>query len=62
MIPWPITRQGRHPINYAFSFLISEDGEEGMELLPTDLISGALIGTFRTVDGEKSNTFKRGAD
>lgn len=29
---------------------------------PTDLVRGALIGTFRTVDGEKKNTFKRGAD
>jgi len=30
--------------------------------VPTDLVRGALIGTFRTVDGEKKNTFKRGAD
>lgn len=30
--------------------------------VPSDLIRGALIGTFRTVDGEKKNTFKRGAD
>lgn len=29
---------------------------------PRDLVRGALIGTFRTVDGEKRNTFKRGAD
>ena len=29
---------------------------------PRDLVRGALIGTFRTVDGEKHNTFKRGAD
>lgn len=30
--------------------------------VPTDLVRGALIGTFRTVDGAKKNTFKRGAD
>ncbi len=29
---------------------------------PSDLIRVVLIGTFRTVDGSKTNTFKRGAD
>lgn len=29
---------------------------------PRDLVRAAMIGTFRTVDGEKRNTFKRGAD
>lgn len=39
------------------------DGEEAMLVsVPTDLVRGALIGTFRTVDGDKKNTFKRGAD
>lgn len=40
------------------------EGDEGvvLEAVPTDLVRGALIGTFRTVDGEKKNTFKRGAD
>lgn len=40
------------------------DGEEEALLasVPTDVVRGALIGTFRTVDGEKKNTFKRGAD
>jgi hypothetical protein len=28
----------------------------------TDHVRAALIGTYRSVDGEKSNTFKRGAD
>lgn len=39
-------------------------GDELAELsiAPSDLLRGALIGTFRTVDGAKSNTFKRGAD
>jgi hypothetical protein len=30
--------------------------------VPTDIIQGVLIGTFRTVEGTKTNTFKRGAD
>lgn len=30
--------------------------------VPTDLIQGVLIGTFRTVEGDLANTFKRGAD
>jgi len=38
------------------------DGELLLEAAPTDLLQAVLIGTFRTVDGEKSNTFKRGAD
>lgn len=40
------------------------EGDEELLLaaVPTDLVRGALIGTFRTVDGEKKNTFKRGAD
>lgn len=33
-----------------------------MEAVPTDMLRAALIGTFRTVDGTKANTFKRGAD
>jgi hypothetical protein len=30
--------------------------------VPTDVLQGVLIGTFRTVEGTKTNTFKRGAD
>jgi len=30
--------------------------------MPTDLIQGILIGTYRTVEGDRRNTFKRGAD
>lgn len=42
---------------------LPEDGDDAeMVFLPTDVVRGALIGTFRTVDGEKKNTFKRGAD
>ena len=33
-----------------------------LETVPTDLLQGFLIGTYRTVEGTKSNTFKRGAD
>jgi DNA helicase HerA-like ATPase len=29
---------------------------------PTDLLRAAMIGTYRTVDGARSNVFKRGAD
>lgn len=38
------------------------DDEATLVSVPTDLVRGALIGTFRTVDGAKKNTFKRGAD
>lgn len=38
------------------------DEEALLAAVPTDLVRGALIGTFRTVDGAKKNTFKRGAD
>jgi hypothetical protein len=36
--------------------------DETLATVPTDLIRAALIGTFRLVEGERSNTFKRGAD
>jgi DNA helicase HerA-like ATPase len=36
--------------------------DESISTVPTDLIRAALIGTFRTVEGERRNTFKRGAD
>lgn len=39
-----------------------DDEITDLEVVPTDLVRGALIGTFRTVDGAKTNTFKRGAD
>ena len=39
------------------------DGDDlPLSAVPTDTVRGALIGTFRTIDGEKKNTFKRGAD
>jgi uncharacterized protein DUF87 len=43
---------------------LDEDANEGelLSAVPTDLIQAALIGTFRTVDGAKTNSFKRGAD
>lgn len=42
---------------------LPEGGDEIMlAAVPTDLVRGALVGTFRSVDGEKKNTFKRGAD
>lgn len=43
---------------------LEDAGEEGALLgaVPTDLIQAILIGTFRTIEGAKTNTFKRGAD
>ena len=38
-------------------------GEEAiLTTVPTDLVRAMLVGTFRTIDGDKPNTFKRGAD
>ncbi|CAE6858325.1 hypothetical protein R69619_07797 [Paraburkholderia nemoris] len=39
-------------------------GEDGalLEAVADDLIQAVLIGTFRTIEGAKANTFKRGAD
>lgn len=42
--------------------LPTEGDDLPLTAVPTDTVRGALIGTFRTVDGEKKNTFKRGAD
>ena len=41
-----------------------DDDTDGALLasVPTDLIQGVLVGTFRTVEGDRRNTFKRGAD
>lgn len=39
-----------------------DDANAQLTAVPTDLIQGMLIGTFRTVEGAKKNTFKRGAD
>lgn len=43
---------------------LEDAGEDGAPLTtaPTDLIQAVLIGTFRTIEGDKANTFKRGAD
>lgn len=53
-----VTRSIRDELPEEFS----DTDESELVSVPTDLIRGALIGTFRTVDGEKRNTFKRGAD
>ncbi|WP_439672922.1 Helicase HerA central domain-containing protein (plasmid) [Cupriavidus necator] len=53
-----VTRSSRD----ALSPTEGNDGELLLEVAPTDLLQAVLIGTFRTVDGEKTNTFKRGAD
>ncbi len=41
---------------------IDQPSEMLLTAVPTDLIQGILIGTFRTVDGDQKNTFKRDAD
>lgn len=38
------------------------DGVATLAAVPTDLVHAVLIGTFRTIEGTKANTFKRGAD
>ena len=42
--------------------LNDEDDSPLLVTVPTDALQGFLIGTFRTVEGAKTNTFKRGAD
>jgi uncharacterized protein len=39
-----------------------EEASSLLTTVPTDALQGFLIGTFRTVEGAKANTFKRGAD
>lgn len=41
---------------------ISDDGSIPVQETQDDLIRVILIGTYRSVDGSESNTFKRGAD
>lgn len=41
---------------------VVEDGSIPMGEAQEDYIKVVLIGTYRTVDGDKANTFKRGAD
>jgi hypothetical protein len=50
--------------NLGFNLSPGEDASEddSLSTVPNDLLRAALIGTFRLVDGEKKNTFKRGAD
>jgi hypothetical protein len=46
--------------------MLEEDNDYGSEFplapQPEDIIRIVLVGTYRTVDGERSNVFKRGAD
>jgi hypothetical protein len=41
---------------------IGPDGDVPVEIRQRDLLRVVLLGTYRTVDGTKRNTFKRGAD
>lgn len=58
-----ITERVTRSLSDALPDELPTDGDElPLTAVPTDTVRGALIGTFRTVDGEKKNTFKRGAD
>ncbi|WP_394063808.1 ATP-binding protein [Alcaligenes sp. WGS1538] len=58
-----ITERVTRILSDALPDQLPADGEDlPLTAVPTDAVRGALIGTFRTVDGEKKNTFKRGAD
>lgn len=58
-----ITERVTRSLSDALSDELPADGDElPLTTIPTDTVRGALIGTSRTVDGEKKNTFKRGAD
>jgi hypothetical protein len=39
-----------------------DEADTLLATVPTDALQGILIGTFRTVEGANTNTFKRGAD
>ncbi len=43
---------------------IDSESEDQIPIItaPADLLRGVMVGTFRTVDGERKNVFKRGAD
>jgi uncharacterized protein len=41
---------------------VDDDVGDILAAVPTDILQGVLIGTFRTIEGAKANTFKRGAD
>ena len=58
-----ITERVTRSLSDALPDELPTDGDElPLMAVPTDTVRGALIGTYRTVDGEKKNTFKRGAD
>jgi hypothetical protein len=58
-----ITERVTRTLSDALPDELPADGDNlPLTATPTDTVRGALIGTFRTVDGEKKNTFKRGAD
>lgn len=58
-----ITERVTRTLSEALTDELPDDAENlPLVTVPSDLVRGALIGTFRTVDGTKKNTFKRGAD
>lgn len=58
-----ITERVTRSLSDALPDELPADGDDlPLTAVPTDTVRGALIGTYRTVDGERKNTFKRGAD
>ncbi|MGJ5181119.1 ATP-binding protein [Bradyrhizobium oligotrophicum] len=57
-----ITERVTRSIQNELPDLSADDDSALLVSVPTDLVHAILIGTFRTVEGAKSNTFKRGAD
>lgn len=58
-----ITERVTRCLREGFPEELPDGDEDGMlTSVPTDVVRGALIGTFRTVEGDRKNTFKRGAD
>lgn len=56
-----VERVLRH-LQQAIPDLNEEELELEIGVTPTDHVRASLIGTYRSVDGEEANTFKRGAD
>lgn len=58
-----ITERVTRTVGDSIAEEMSDEGEDlVLTTVPTDMVRAALIGTFRTVDGERKNVFKRGAD
>jgi hypothetical protein len=58
-----LTERATRSLREALPDPLSSSSEgDPLVISPTDVMRAVLIGTFRTVEGAKANTFKRGAD